>query len=128
MVWRALDAADTLAREDGVEAEVVNVSIIKPLASKSVLKSLAKTGVAVTAEEHRIVGGLADAIRQVAAEQHPVPVFALGMKDEFGISGTAEACMEHFNLTATGIADLVREAMVKKPLVQHPPISGNGFN
>jgi transketolase len=124
MVWRALEAAKTLEREDGIEAEVVNVAIIKPLASKLVLKSLAKTGVAVTAEEHRVVGGLGDAIRQVAAEQHPVPVFALGMGDEFGVSGTAEACMEHFGLTATGIADLAREAMVKKPLVQHPPISG----
>jgi transketolase len=123
MVWRALDAADTLEREDGIEAEVVNVSIIKPLASKLVLESLAKTGVAVTAEEHRVTGGLGDAIRQVAAEQHPVPVFSLGMGDEFGVSGTAEACMEHFGLTATGIADLAREALLKKPLVQHPPIS-----
>jgi transketolase len=128
MVWRAIDAAETLEREDGVEAEVVNVSIIKPLASKQVLKSLAKTGVAVTAEEHRVVGGLGDAVRQVASEQHPVPVFSLGMGDEFGVSGTAEACMEHFNLTATGIADLAREALVKKPLVQHPPISGNAWS
>ena len=37
MVWRALEAAKTLEREDGIEAEVVNVSIIKPLASKAVL-------------------------------------------------------------------------------------------
>jgi transketolase len=128
MVWRALEAAKTLESEDGVEAEVVNVSIIKPLASKQVLKSLAKTGVAVTAEEHRVVGGLGDAVRQVATEQHPVPVFSLGMGDEFGVSGTAEACMEHFNLTATGIADLAREALVKKPLVQHPPITGNAWS
>ena len=61
MVWRALEAAESLEREDGVEAEVVNVSIIKPLDSEAVLDSLAKTGVAVTAEEHRVVGGLADA-------------------------------------------------------------------
>jgi len=125
MVWRALDAAETLAREDGVEAEVVNISIIKPLASTLVLESLAKTGLAVTAEEHRVTGGLGDAVRQVAAEQHPVPVFSLGMGDEFGVSGTAEACMEHFGLTATGIVDLAREALLKKPLVQHPPISGS---
>ena len=91
------------------------------------LDSLAKTGVAVTAEEHRVVGGLADAVRQVAAEQHPVPVFALGMEDEFGVSGTAEACMEHFGLTATGIADLAREALLKKPMVSHPPIHGGGW-
>src|SRR5690606_8418711 len=31
MVWRALEAADALEREDGVEAEVLNVSIIKPI-------------------------------------------------------------------------------------------------
>ena len=124
MVWRALEAAAALEHEDGVEAEVVNVSIIKPIDSQAVLQSLAKTGVAVTAEEHRVVGGLGDAIRQVAAEQHPVPVFALGMQDEFGVSGTAEACMEHFGLTASGIADLAREALLKKPIVQHPPING----
>jgi transketolase len=124
MVWRGLEAADTLAREDGIEAEVVNVSIIKPIDSEAVITSLAKTGVAVTAEEHRVVGGLADAVREVAAEQHPVPIFALGMGDEFGVSGTAEACMEHFGLTASGIADRAREAMIKKPIVSHPPIHG----
>jgi transketolase len=128
MVWRGLEAAETLEHEDGVEAEVVNVSIIKPIDSQAVLRSLAKTGVGVTAEEHRVVGGLGDAIRQVAAEQHPVPVFALGMQDEFGVSGTAEACMEHFGLTASGIADLAREALLKKPIVQHPPISGGPWN
>jgi transketolase len=128
MVWRGLEAAETLEREDGVEAEVVNVSIIKPIDSQGVLDSLANTGVAVTAEEHRVVGGLADAVRQVAAEQHPVPVFALGMQDEFGVSGTAEACMEHFGLTAGRIADRAREALLLKPIVQHPPIHGDTWS
>ena len=112
MVWRAIEAAESLEREDGVEAEVLNVSIVKPLHPETILESLAKTGVAVTAEEHRVVGGLADAVRQVAAEQHPVPVFAVGMGDEFGVSGTGEACMEHFGLTARGIADRAREALL----------------
>ena len=78
----------------------------------------------MTAEEHRVVGGLADAVRQVAAEQHPVPVFAVGMGDEFGVSGTGEACMEHFGLTARGIADRAREALLLKPIVSHPPLYG----
>jgi transketolase len=124
MVWRALEAAETLEREDGVEAEVLNVSIIKPLHSEPVLESLSKTGVAVTAEEHRVAGGLADAVRTVAAEQHPVPIFAVGMGDEFGLSGTGEACMEHFGLTARGIADRAREALVLKPIVSRPPLFG----
>jgi transketolase len=124
MVWRAMEAAESLEAEDGVEAEVINVSIIKPLHSETILESLGKTGVGVTAEEHRVVGGLADAVRQVAAEQHPVPIFAVGMGDEFGISGTGEACMEHFGLTARGIADRAREALVLKPIVSRPPLFG----
>jgi transketolase len=82
----------------------------------------------VTAEEHRVVGGLADAIREVAAEQHPVPVFALGMGDEFGVSGTAEATMQHFGLTADGILEAAREALLKKPIVSHPPIHGGKWS
>jgi transketolase len=127
MTWRGLEAAEVLANEDGVEAEVVNVAIIKPIDQQAVLESLAKTGVAVTAEEHRVVGGLGDAVRMVAAEQHPVPIFALGMGNEFGISGTAEACMEHFGLTARGIVDRAREALLLKPIVSHPPIRGQGW-
>jgi transketolase len=124
MVWRALEAADSLEAEDGVEAEVLNVSIVKPIHSEPVLESVSKTGVAVTAEEHRITGGLADAVRHVAAEQHPVPIFAVGMGDEFGVSGTGEACMEHFGLTARGIADRAREALLLKPIVSRPPLFG----
>ncbi|MDX6633540.1 MAG: transketolase [Solirubrobacterales bacterium] len=125
MTWRGLEAADMLEREDGIEAEVVNVSIVKPIHAEGVLSSIGKTGVAVTAEEHRVVGGLADAVRQVAAERHPVPVFALGMEDEFGLSGTGEACMEHFGLTSRGIVDRAREALVLKPIVSHPPLLGD---
>jgi transketolase len=125
MVWRAMEAAASLEAEDGVEAEVLNVSIIKPLHSEAILESLSKTGVGVTAEEHRVVGGLADAVRQVAAEQHPVPIFAVGLGDEFGVSGTGEACMEHFGLTPRGIADRAREALVLKPIVSRPPLFGS---
>jgi transketolase len=124
MVWRAIDAAEALRQDDGVEAEVINVSIVKPLHSETILESLTKTGVGLTAEEHRIVGGLADAVRQLAAEQHPVPIFAVGMGDEFGVSGTGEACMEHFGLTARGIADRAREALLLKPIVSRPPLFG----
>jgi transketolase len=122
MVWRALDAADELAREDGVEAEVLNVAIIKPLDAEAVMASLARTGLAVTAEEHRKDGGLADAIRAVAAEQYPVPVLAVGVDDTFGLSGTGEAVMEHFGLTAAGIVDTVRQALVMKQVVSHSPV------
>jgi transketolase len=124
MVWRALEAADALARDEGIDAEVLNVAVVKPLDSEAVLSSLARTGLAVTAEEHRTAGGLADAVRSVAAEQYPVPILAVGVGDTFGVSGTGEAVMERFGLTAAGIADTVRQALMLKPVVRHSPVFG----
>ena len=103
MVWRGLEAAKTLEREYGIEAEVVNVAIIKPSASGLVLDSLGKTGVAVTAEEHRITGGLGDAIRQVAASS----TWSRSSPRDQGRVRRLRHCqagIEHFGLTATGIA------------------------
>ena len=122
MVWRALEAAEQLHRDEGIDAEVLNVAIVKPLDSEAVLSSLARTGLAVTAEEHRTAGGLADAVRAVAAEQYPVPILAVGVGDTFGVSGTGEAVMERFGLTAAGIADTARQALVLKPVVRHSPV------
>jgi transketolase len=113
MVARALDAAESLAG-DGVSVEVVNVAVVKPIDADTVVASLAKTGAAVTSEEHRVVGGLADAVREVAAERHPVPVLAHGVGDEFGRSGKAEDVMRAYGLTADGIAARVREALAAK--------------
>jgi transketolase len=126
MVWRALEAAEDLHREEGIDAEVLNVAIIKPLDSEAVLNSLARTGLAVTAEEHRTAGGLADAVRSVAAEQYPVPVLAVGVGDTFGMSGSGEAVMERFGLTAAGIADTARQALVLKPMARHSPVLDDG--
>lgn len=114
MVARALDAADLLQEQDGVAAEVVNIASIKPLDTDVVVKSIEKTGVAITSEEHRVVGGLADAIREAAAENHPVRVLAHGVGDEFGRSGKAEDVMQHYGLTADGIAARAREALSTK--------------
>ena len=46
-----------------------------------------KTGCAVTAEEHNIIGGLGDSIAQVAAKNWPVPMEYVGTNDTFGESG-----------------------------------------
>src|SRR5690606_38757856 len=60
MVWQAIEAEAILA-EQGISAEVINVHTIKPLDEAAILTSVAKTGCAVTCEEHQINGGLGDA-------------------------------------------------------------------
>lgn len=51
LVWEALQAAEQLEAK-GISAEVINIHTIKPLDEEAILKSVAKTGCIVTAEEH----------------------------------------------------------------------------
>ena len=104
MVTKALEAAETLKAE-GIDAEVINISTIKPLDNELVLASAKKTGKVVTAEEHSIIGGLGSAVCELLAEEHPVKVTRIGVKDCFGQSGTPAALLEHYGLTA---ADIVK--------------------
>ncbi|MCF7890295.1 transketolase family protein [Candidatus Bipolaricaulota bacterium] len=102
MVANSLDAAEIL-EDKGISAEVINVSTIKPLDSETVVNSVAKTGAAVTAEEHNVIGGLGSAISEVVSENEPVPIKRIGIQDRFGESGPAYELVEHFGLTAKDI-------------------------
>ena len=107
MVPRALDAAEKLAA-DGIDAEVINIHTIKPLDDELILASVAKTGKAVTIEEHSVIGGLGGAVCEMLAEKNPVPVLRIGVKDVFGESGPAEEVLSKYGLDAEGIYNAVK--------------------
>ena len=67
-VGLALEAAETLAK-DGVEAEVIDLRTLRPLDTKTVLKSLAKTNRLVVVEEGWPTCSIASEIAAVAMEQ-----------------------------------------------------------
>ena len=110
MVAEALAAADLLAAE-GISAEVIDVSSIKPLDEATLLASARKTGAVVTCEEHSIIGGMGSAIAELLGENAPTPLKRVGMRDEFGTSGEADELMEHFKLTAPHVATAARELL-----------------
>lgn len=56
MVGRSLKAADELA-EEGIEAEVINLRVLRPLIFDPIIESLKKTGRLVTVEEAHPTGG-----------------------------------------------------------------------
>lgn len=103
MTYQALLAANTLAK-DGISAEVVHCATIKPLDEEAILASVKKTGKVVTAEEAQINGGLGGAVAELLAENYPVPLRRVGVKDRFGESGTPEELLKAFGLTHTHIA------------------------
>ncbi len=113
MVSACLEAAKELASK-GIEAEVINVSTIKPLDTECIGKSVAKTGCAVTAEEHSIIGGLGSAVAEFLSEECPAPVIRVGTKDTFGESGKAELLMEKYGLTAKDIVKAAETSISKK--------------
>ncbi|MCL4426448.1 MAG: transketolase family protein [Firmicutes bacterium] len=113
MVSEALKAADLLAGE-GIEASVINVSTIKPLDVETVVTFARRCGAVVTAEEHNILGGLGGAVAEALAENCPVPMVRVGVRDVFGRSGTPEELLQAYGLTADSIAGAARAVVRRK--------------
>lgn len=113
MVAEALNAAEMLAGE-GISAEVLNVSSIKPLDVEAITASAKKTGAVVTAEEHSIIGGLGGAVAEVLVEECPVPMKRVGMKDCFGESGTPAELLKKYGMTAEDIVQAAKCVISRK--------------
>lgn len=112
MVAEALIAYDIL-KEEGISARIINMATIKPLDNEAVLKAAKETGAIVTAEEHSVIGGLGSAVLEALAE-NPVPVVRLGVNDEFGMSGPANALLDKFGLRGKDIAEKAKKAISLK--------------
>ena len=113
LVWKAIEAAKQL-EEQGVSVEVINLHTIKPLDEAAVLKSVAKTGCVVTAEEHNRYGGLGDSIAQVLTRNNPVPQEYVAVDDSFGESGTPDQLMKKYGLDTEDIINAVKRVMKRK--------------
>ncbi|TFH08962.1 MAG: transketolase family protein [Candidatus Atribacteria bacterium] len=112
MVSVALEARDELS-SDGISAEVINVSTIKPLDRETLLASARKTGVVVTVEEHQIINGLGSAICELLSEELPTPVVRVGVDDRFGQSGNAEELLAHYGLDVSGLVAATKQALMR---------------
>jgi len=113
MVHKALEAKELLKNE-GIDAEVINIHTIKPLDRDMVIASAQKTGCVVTAEEHNIIGGLGSAVAETLCEACPVPMLRVGVEDQFGRSGKVPPLLEMYGLTAENIAAKAKAAIALK--------------
>ncbi len=110
MLSKALEAAVVLAGE-GIMAEVINASSIKPFDADTVIESARKTGAVVTAEEHSIIGGLGSLVAESLVEQHPVPLRRVGVRDCFGASGSPQRLLAEYGLEADDIVAAAKEVV-----------------
>ncbi|ADL51024.1 transketolase family protein [Clostridium cellulovorans] len=113
MVDAALEAYEKL-KEEGINVRVLNIHTIKPIDSEAIIKAAKETGLIVTAEEHTVLGGLGSAVAEVVAENHPVMVKKVGIKDTFGESGTPDKLIIKYGLTSKEIIDAVKAGIASK--------------
>jgi len=113
LVWPAIEAGHKLAAK-GISAEIINIHTIKPLDEEIILKSIAKTGCIVTAEEHQIAGGLGESVSSLLSRTTPTPQEFVAVNDTFGESGPPAELMVKYGLTDDDIVTKVETVMKRK--------------
>jgi transketolase len=113
LVWEALQASEALEAK-GISAEVINIHTIKPLDEQAILKSVAKTGCIVTAEEHNVLGGLGESVARTLALNNPTPQEFVAVDDSFGESATPAQLMEKYGLNASAVVKAVEKVISRK--------------
>ena len=113
MVWEALEASKVLDAQ-GISVEVINIHTIKPLDASAILKSVAKTGCVVSAEEHNYYGGLGESIARVLSLNAPAPQEFVATNDTFGESGTPAQLMKKYGLDSDAIVSKALKVIGRK--------------
>jgi transketolase len=113
LVHNALLAAHELA-DDGIDTVVLNNHTIKPMDTNAVSNAAKKAGAVVTVEEHQIAGGMGSAVAEILAQEHPVPIEFIGVRDQFGQSGEPNELIEHYGMGVESIKKAVKKVINKK--------------
>jgi len=113
LVKDALEVSEALEKK-GIQARVLDIHTIKPLDEKVILSAAKETGAIVTIEDANILGGLGGAVAELTSGKYPVLVKRVGVKDQFGESGTSAEIKECYGLTPSVIRKAVYKAMKGK--------------
>jgi len=112
-LYRALNVAKKIT-EEGKSVQVMNLSTIKPLDERSIIKLAQESGALVTVEDHQIAGGMGSAVAECLAKHFPVPIEFIGINDRFGQSGTTEELIANYHIDEQDIYDATHRVMLRK--------------
>jgi len=115
LVHKALLVAKELDAH-GTGSIVVNLSTIKPLDEKTIIEAAKRAGAVVTVEEHQIAGGMGGAVAECLAANFPIPIEFIGVRNEFGQSGTPSELLEHYGMGVSHIKNAVLKVIGRKKL------------
>ncbi len=113
LVFECLKAAENL-QELNISALVMNCHTVKPLDCQALLAAAKKCQRIITVEEAQIHGGLGSAVAEFIAENYPVPMKIIGVKDRFGESGEPDELLKEFGLSSPQIVKEALQLLQKK--------------
>ncbi|MBL7130509.1 MAG: transketolase family protein [Candidatus Omnitrophica bacterium] len=110
MVSETMKAQEIL-KKDGISARVINMHTIRPLDEEMIIKCARETKGIVVCEEHSIAGGLTSIIDEIICENFPTKVIPVGIKDEFGQSGSPAELLKEYKLVDSDIVAAAKKAL-----------------
>lgn len=104
MVHFAAEAAKLLKKEHNIDVAVYDFHTVKPI-DFELLEELEKQSKAIlTVEEHNIIGGLGSAVAEFYSDRiNKIPVYKMGIKDEYCHGASHDTILEKYDLTLKGI-------------------------
>jgi transketolase len=98
--------AETRLGERGISAAVIDCYCVKPIDAETLRHELERTGLLIVVEDHRIEGGLGDAVLEALASHGPLSgrVVKIGVTEMPG-SGTPEELRDWAGISGPKIAD-----------------------
>ncbi|MGA9087415.1 MAG: transketolase C-terminal domain-containing protein, partial [Methanoregula sp.] len=108
MVHESLVAADILEKENGISASVINMHTIKPLDTSIINDICVHSRLAVTVEEHSVIGGLGGAVAEYLSGLSAAPrLMRIGIPDCFQKTGDYQYLLGQNGLTGPQIAEKI---------------------
>lgn len=106
----AIDAANVLEKQK-VSCQILHLHTLKPLDDKAIIAALAGKKLAVSIEEHTIIGGLGSAVSEVVATLGAgVKLSIIGIPDVFPDKyGSQSEQLKYFGITSDKIIETVRK-------------------
>ena len=112
-VSMAVQAVEQL-KSEGISAELLNISTIKPLDIETLTSSVKKTKCILTVEEHSVLGGLGGAVSEVLMKQFPVLGNTIGVNDTFTETGGYDELLEKYQISVGAIIEKARKIVKMK--------------
>ena len=112
VVYEAVAAAQEL-QTAAIDAEVLNISSIRPIDRDGIIASLRKTQHVITVEEHSLHGGIGSLVAEIIAEERlDVQCQRLGIPEgQFSKAGPRDEIRAHYRIDAQGIVKTAKHLL-----------------